>query len=243
MGNPVFAPIEPRTMHNEIVDLIRDAALRGDVELGQHLPEQELAEQMRVSRIPIREAMRQLEQEGLVVRIPNRGCFVADFTEQDVAEIFSLRATLEIMAIELATPNLVPSDIASLQEIIEAQRAASAVHNFNELTQRDLKFHEYICVKANHSRLLRTWRSQYVQALILMNRRFRLLPNYTPDTVVPDHTQIIAALERRDASAAIELTKTISQRVTNECIEIIRQRAPLAPVNGARSLRLPTRQG
>ncbi len=55
--------------------------MRGDVELGQHLPEQELAEQMHVSCIPVREAMRQLEQEGLVVRVPNRGCFVADFTE------------------------------------------------------------------------------------------------------------------------------------------------------------------
>ena len=163
---------------------------------------------------------------------------VADFTEQDVAEIFSLRATLEIMAIELATHNLAPSDIANLREIIEAQRAASAVRNFNELTQLDLKFHEYICVKANHSRLLKTWRSQYVQALILMNRRFRTLQDYTPDTVVPDHTQILATLERRDAAGAIEFTKAISRRVTSECVEVIRRREP-APA-GARGLRIVT---
>ena len=124
MVNPVFTPVGTRTMQDEIVDLIRDATLRGDIDLGQHLPEQELAEQMGVSRIPIREAMRHLEQEGLVVRIPNRGCFVADFSEQDVAEIFSLRATLEIMAIERATPNLTPQDIANLREIIETQRQA-----------------------------------------------------------------------------------------------------------------------
>lgn len=238
MIHPIFTPIETRTIQHEIVDLIRDATLRGDVDLGQHLPEQELAEQMRVSRIPVREAMRQLEQEGLVVRIPNRGCFVTDFTEQDVAEIFSLRAALEMMALELATPNLTDEDIAALREIIEAQRQASTARDFNELTQLDLKFHEYICVRANHGRLLKTWRSQYVQALILMNRRFRTLQDYTPDTVVPDHTQILATLERRDAAGAIELTKAISQRVTRECVEVIRRRES-APA-GTRGLRIVT---
>ncbi len=237
MVNPVFTPVGIRTMQDEIVDLIRDATLRGDIDLGQHLPEQELAEQMGVSRIPIREAMRQLEQEGLVMRIPNRGCFVADFTEQDVAEIFSLRATLEIMAIERATPNLTPQDIANLREIIETQHQASEARDFNELTQLDLKFHEYICVRANHGRLLKTWRSQYVQALILMNRRFRTLRDYTPDTVVPDHTQITAALERRDAQAAIELTKAISRRVTKECVDVIRRKEPAMPAP-ERGLRL-----
>ena len=237
MVNPVFTPVGTRTMQDEIVDLIRDATLRGDVDLGQHLPEQELAEQMQVSRIPIREAMLQLEQEGLVVRIPNRGCFVADFSEQDVAEIFSLRATLEMMAIELATPNLTPRDIANLREIIDAQRKANEASDINELTQLDLKFHEYICAKANHSRLLKTWRSQYVQALILMNRRFRFMRDYTPNTVVPDHTQIIAALECGDAQAAIELTKAISQRVTKECVEVIRDKQQVAPAS-ERGLRL-----
>lgn len=239
MINPVFTPIEPRTMHDEIVDLIRDAALRGDVELGQHLPEQELAEQMRVSRIPIREAMRQLEQEGLVVRVPNRGCFVADFTEQDVTEIFSLRATLEMMAIERATPNLTAQDIANLRTIIAAQQKAIEAGDYNELTQLDLKFHEYICIKANHSRLLKTWRSQYVQALLLINWRFRLLPDYTPHTVVPDHSQITAALERGDAQTAIELTRAISQRVTQECIEAICRKRRETP-GPERGLRLST---
>ncbi len=239
MANPVFTPIEPRTMQDEIVDLIRDAALRGDVELGQHLPEQELAEQMRVSRIPIREAMRQLEQEGLIVRVPNRGCFVVDFTEQDVIEIFSLRATLEMMAIELAAPHLTAQDFSNLRAIIEAQQRAIEAQDYNELTQLDLKFHEYICIKANHRRLLKTWRSQYVQALLLINWRFRLLPHYTPHTVVPDHTQITAALERGDVQAAIALTKAISQRVTNECIEVIRRKQRKAPA-AERSSRLTT---
>lgn len=236
MTAPIFAPIEARSMQKEIVDLVREAILRGDVELGQHLPEQELAEQMHVSRIPVREAMRQLEQEGLVVRVPNRGCFVADFTEHDVVEIFSLRATLEMMALELATPRLTPKDIARLREIIEAQRQANARRDFHELTQLDLQFHEYICAQANHSRLLKMWRSQYVQALILMNRRFRVLQDYTPDTVVPDHLQILSALERRDAAQAIELTKAISRRVTDECIEVIRRREPRPA--GVRSLQL-----
>ncbi len=242
MANSIFAPIAPRIMPHEIVDLIRDAMLRGDVEPGQHLPEQELAEQMRVSRIPIREAMRHLEQEGLVVRIPNRGCFVADFTEQDVTEIFSLRATLEMMAIELATPNLTPQDIANLRQLIALQQENIEKRDYAELTQLDLKFHEYICARANHSRLLKAWRSQYVQALLLINWRFRVLPDYTPHTVVPDHTQITAALERRDARAAIELTRAISQRVTRECIEVMRSKKSETLVT-ERPLRLSMTRG
>jgi DNA-binding GntR family transcriptional regulator len=222
----VFRPIGTRSMPDEIVIHIRNAIISGELDFGEHLTEQEIAEQMRVSRIPIREALRQLEQEGLVVRIPNRGCFVVDFTEQDVTEVFTLRATLEIMAVEMATPHLTPDDIAALQDIIDAQRQAIAAEDYERLTQLDLTFHEYICAKASHNQLLKAWRSQYVQTQILMNRRFNVLSDYTPQTVISDHMHLLEALTRRDAQAAAELTRAICNRIVPEYRRLVKHKKP-----------------
>ncbi len=102
----VFEKIEHQSMEDGILRSVRNAIISGNIGLGQHLNETDMARQMSVSRIPIREALKKLEQEGLVIRYTNRGCFVVDFDEQDVCEVFSLRAVLEGMAIEWATPKL-----------------------------------------------------------------------------------------------------------------------------------------
>jgi DNA-binding GntR family transcriptional regulator len=229
MKQTVFSKIEPRTVQRKVVDSIRDAIIRGDLAPGEHLTEVDLAAQMAVSRAPIREALRQLEQEGLVTSIPNRGSFVVEFTEQDVAEILSLRAALECMAIEWAIPHLTPADITALRQAIEAERQAIAAQRLDELAELDMRFHEYICIKANNCRMLRAWYSQSAQCQVLLNRRFRMLSNYTPGTVIRDHTAIVDALERQDAATAIALTNRIRERVQAELVQILRQPIPHTP--------------
>jgi DNA-binding GntR family transcriptional regulator len=221
MESTIFTRIEQRTVQQEVVDVIRQAIVSGKLEIGQHLAEAALSEQMEVSRIPIREALRQLEQEGLVTRYNNRGCFVTDFSDDDVREVFSLRSSLECMAIEWATPRITPEDITVLRGLIEEQSQAALAGDFSGLAQLDMRFHEYICIKAQHSRLLKEWYSLHAQCQILLNRRFQALSDYTPETVSEDHTHILDAFERGDIGAAIQLTKTISQRVELECIETL----------------------
>jgi DNA-binding GntR family transcriptional regulator len=221
METTVFARIEQRSVQQEVVDVIRQAIVTGKLELGQHLAEAALSEQMEVSRIPIREALRQLEQEGLVTRYNNRGCFVTDFSDEDVREVFSLRSALECMAIEWATPRITADDIAVLRGMIEEQRRTALAHDFAGLAHLDMRFHEYICIKTQHSRLLKEWYSLHAQCQMLLNRRFQALSAYTPETVSTDHTHILDAIEQRDVFAAIDLTKTISARVELECIETL----------------------
>jgi len=221
MKQLVFNKIAPSTVKHKVVDLIRDAIIRGDLPSGEHLTEVDLAKQMAVSRAPIREALRQLELEGLITNFPNRGCFVTIFTEQDVREVFSLRATLESMAIESAMPHLTTPDFRALREIVEAQQQTIRARRLDELTKLDMRFHEYICIKANNSRMLKAWYAQSAQCQMLMNRRFRILSDYTPGTVTGDHTAILDALERHDQATAINLTKSISERVQKELIEIL----------------------
>jgi DNA-binding GntR family transcriptional regulator len=221
MKQDIFDKIPPSSVKHKVIDLIRDAIIRGDLPSGEHLTEVDLAKQMVVSRAPIREALRQLELEGLVTSFPNRGCFVTVLTEQDAREIFSLRATLESMAIESATPHLTATDFRALREF-EAQQQAILVERFDELTKLDMRFHEYICIKANNSRMLKAWYAQIAQCQMLMNRRFRITPDYSPGTVISDHTAILDVLERRDLAAAINLIKSISERVQKELTQILK---------------------
>jgi DNA-binding GntR family transcriptional regulator len=221
MKQTVFSKITPSTVKHKVVDLIRDAIIRGELAPSEHLTEVALSAQMAVSRAPIREALRQLELEGLITNFPNRGCFVTVFTEQDVREVFSLRAALEGMAIEAAMPRLDAADFAALRETISAQREAIATRRLDELTKLDMRFHEYICIKANNSRMLKAWYAQSAQCQMLMNRRFRILSDYTPGTVTSDHAAILNALKRGDGATALKLTKQISERVQKELIEIL----------------------
>jgi len=228
VAHTVFNRIEQRTVQRTVVDLLREAVISGDLDLGEDINETAIANQMAVSRAPLREALRQLEQEGLIHRIPNRGCFIIDFTEQDVIEVFSLRSTLECMALQWAAPHLTPDDFAALRECVEVARQAIARNSLAELARTDLQFHEHICVRSGHSRLLRAWYGQQAQSLMLMNLRFRVLSDYTPETVVRDHTAIADALARGDADAAIVLTRSISERVQKELIDVLRLRAQAA---------------
>lgn len=225
MSHTLFNRIEQRTVQREVVDLLRDAIISGSLQLGEDINEAAIASQMAVSRAPLREALRQLEQEGLILRIPNRGCFVADFTEEDVVEVFSLRAALECMAMQWAAPRLTAGDIANLRQHVELVRQTIAAGDLDELTRMDMQFHEYILSRAGHCRLLKAWYAQSAQARMLLNLRFHMLPDYTPETVAPDHTRIVDALERHDTAAAITLTEEIRDRVQQECIQALRLRA------------------
>jgi DNA-binding GntR family transcriptional regulator len=112
-------------------------------------------------------------------------------------------------------------DIRVLRDLITSQEDAVKRENYNELAGLDMRFHEYICIKANHTRLLKIWYEQHAQCQMLLNLRFHKLSEYTPDTVIRDHIEILNAIERKDINAAISLTLQISERVAAECSQTI----------------------
>jgi DNA-binding GntR family transcriptional regulator len=222
----VFEKIEHQSMEDGILRSVRNAIISGSIGLGQHLNETDMARQMSVSRIPIREALKKLEQEGLVVRHANRGVFVVDFDEQDVLEVFSLRALLESMAIEWAIPHLTEPDYVALRQMIDKQKQAIQDREFDELARQEIRFHETICIRANHERLLKSWREIYRQGQVLLTMRYHHLADFTPSAVPVDHELILQAMEAGDPAMAAELTRTISERVEQECLEALRNYRP-----------------
>lgn len=221
MNEFTFSQIKQHTIEDEIIGRLRDAIVSGQIAPGAHLNESEIAKQMAISRIPVREAIKKLEQEGLVVRQPNKGVYVISFSEQDVRETFSLRARLESMAFEWAIPHLTAGDIAQLGGLIEEQKSAIAARKYDDLARLDMRFHEFICEKAGHSRLLKIWYELHAQCQMLLNLRFRRMADYTPETVPTDHLEILDAVERGDVNSAVQLTHEISERVIKECIEAL----------------------
>jgi len=208
----------------EVTDMLRDAIVSGRLKPGDRLKENVIAQQMSVSRSPIREALRQLEQEGLVVSIPNQGCFVKRFSEEDIRDIFTLRATLESLACELIlmrNGRLGTEDFDHLELLLQQQLAAIDEREYDRLTALDMEFHEFFCQQSGSERLLKMWRMLRSQMGVLFSLRFRAMPDYVPSTVGTDHGAIIRAMRRGDLDDVTRLHRQINNRVCRECIEII----------------------
>ena len=106
---------EQRPLRDVVFNTLRQAILRGEMEPGERLMEIQLASKLGVSRTPIREAIRKLELEGLVVMIPRKGAEVAHITEKDMRDVLEVRSTLEELAVTLACKNVTPERIQDLK--------------------------------------------------------------------------------------------------------------------------------
>ena len=104
------------SLTDEILNIVRDRILRGEYKIGQKIKETQIAEELKVSRTPIREAFKQLEMEGLIDYVPNRGCFAKGFTAQDIEDLYSVRKALEVLAVEWAVERIDDDQLAQLKE-------------------------------------------------------------------------------------------------------------------------------
>ena len=130
-----------RTLREVVADEIRGMIMRGELEPGERLPEDRLAEQLGVSRNPVREAIRALEGTGLVEVVPRRGAHVSRVEPEQVVQLLELRAVLEAFAARRAASGRTDADLAALQECIDVGRAASEVDNLLTATQCHREFH------------------------------------------------------------------------------------------------------
>jgi DNA-binding GntR family transcriptional regulator len=195
-------PVMASNLRSEIEREMRKAILTGVFKPGERLVEMDLAEKMGVSRAPLREVLSALEREGLVVNIPRRGNFVVDFTDKDILEIYSLRLLLEIGALKLGISNFIDEDFAKLQKIVD-DLGVQAVQrdDFDLLVDLDFYFHEYICSKAHHNRLLSTWKSISMQTRLLIGITSKTYDEY-PQQPRELHQDILNAIRARDLSTA-----------------------------------------
>jgi DNA-binding GntR family transcriptional regulator len=221
----VFAPIQQSTLADMVTTRIREAIITGQLKAGERLAEPALAAQLGVSRSPVREALHRLEAEGLVYSQTNHGCYVWEPTEKDVDEILSMRVSIESLAAEWAIHELTEDDFAEMEAYIAIQRKLIEAENFVELIHEDKRFHEYICLKADHSRLMVSWQYIMGQWEVLMYRRMSHNPTAVVPTVLTDHRDLMNALRQRDLEAVIRLHRAVNERVGRQVKEALRAQA------------------
>lgn len=185
-------PSPLRTLPDQIADSLRQAILRGRLRSGAHLVETRIAEQMRSSRGPVRDALRLLERDGLVARLPNRGTRVLDFSERIVWEAATLRAALEEFAVTLLVPRLEAEALNRLKTLVHRMEAAAHRHAGRVFNEADFQFHDTIVETCGHRTLHEVWRG--------MQRRIRAFlasSNWVSgdlDGVARHHQVIVRAL-------------------------------------------------
>ena len=181
-----------------VFNTLRQAILKGELKPGERLMEIALAEKLGVSRTPIREAMRKLELEGLVVMIPRRGAQVANITEKDLNDVLEVRITLENMAIEKACANMTDKDVRKLELAAQDFQKSTAEGDLVKMAEADVNFHEAIYRAADNKRLMQ-----------VLNYRYRveyLKEDEARNRLVKEHEEITDAIRNRDVKKAQELS-------------------------------------
>ena len=200
MNKTDFDPIVDTTRRAEIVTLLKRAILTGKLEPGQKLNELRISEQMRVSRAPLREAMRELVQEGILSSIPYAGTFVIEVTAKDIEDAYSLNQVLDEFAIEKTWPNRTEQFFAELDRRHEAVKQATLEVDTTRQIETALQLHGLIYEWADHSLLLDTWQrlTSRLQMYFALHQRARNEPVPSLDV----HEKYVRLLKGSNMKAA-----------------------------------------
>ncbi|MEJ1972438.1 MAG: GntR family transcriptional regulator [Lacunisphaera sp.] len=180
---------------------LKDMILNGQLNPGQRLVERELAKQLKVSRIPLRETLIRLESEGLVRSVANTATFVEDFSPQDLMEIYSLRLVLEPLAAHLAALRTTAELVRSLRQICDRMTRYSESGEIKKLDQADYDFHRTIVEASQHRRLIRAYDISQIRVLSKGGSMTKLKAQ-PPDFTAQEHLPIVDCIERGDAVGA-----------------------------------------
>lgn len=190
-----------------VYEHLRDAILRGFYQSGQSLPQEAIAQAIQVSRVPVREALRRLEAEGLVLQRPRRGYVVASLDPDEIEEIFDIRMMLEARAGNLATQNRTENDIADVYRLLHAMDGITinSAADAQLFAERNRAFHDRLFQASNRPHLCE-------MMLLLRNRVERYifvgaLIAGSPERTHREHHDIAGAFKRGDADEVARLSR------------------------------------
>lgn len=143
-----------QTLRENVAKVIREKILNKELKTGMRIIEQNLSDELEVSRGPIREALRQLEQEGVVEYTRNVGCSVKEITIKDLYEIYLLRSTYEILAVKLCGGQFEQEDIERMEEVLEHMKE---LKNYEEVVMCDNVLHSIFVEKGDFQRIKKVW--------------------------------------------------------------------------------------
>jgi DNA-binding GntR family transcriptional regulator len=203
---PARRPIQRQTLTAATLEAIRERILGGVYAEGEPLRQDAIASELGVSRIPVREALRQLEVEGLVTFSPHRGAVVSTFSIAEIEELFELRARIESDLVAHAVPQLTPTDLERLDDILEAYD--TAFQRGDVATWGDLNWQLHSTILAAAHRPLTLKIAENLHSHSDRYARMQLSLTHGESRASQEHRAIVAAARRRNAARASQLMST-----------------------------------
>lgn len=193
-------------LRDVVFQTLRNAILKGELKPGERLMEIQLAQKLGVSRTPVREALRKLELEGLVIMIPRRGAIVADITVQDLNDVLEVRQALEELAVCKACDCATEDQLKALKQAANDFKRCTESEDLLGCVEADMEFHEIIYAATNNKRLqqmllnLREQMYRYRMEYMKDKRMYKLL--------IDEHDAIRKAIKKKDKEKAGMIMKT-----------------------------------
>ncbi|TZE82872.1 GntR family transcriptional regulator [Calorimonas adulescens] len=196
-----FNPIETyKPLRDLVFEYMKEGIISGEFKPGQRLMEVQLASKLGVSRTPIREAIRKLELEGLVIMMPRKGAYVSDLSQKDILEVFEVRTALEGLAAALAAERMSNDEIRMLTDIMENFKDYVDKSDENGIIEADTEFHNLIFQSTRNDKLIQINNNLQEQ---LKRFRIKYLEAYKrPNKLIPEHERIVEAIKKRTPETA-----------------------------------------
>lgn len=211
----MLGQIKKTTLINEIADVLRRSIVTGVIAPDTRLTEQEFSNQLSVSRGSLREALRILESEGLIVDIPRRGFYVVNLSTKDIEEVYSLRLILELEALKRALGLIKAKQIDELEAIFTEMSEAAQRGDLDQVVDLDVEFHRAIWKIADHKLLLQTLEGFILKISMYLSFQTHLYEDLYAG--ISDHKLLLAAIRAHNEKEASEILK----KHINDAIKVL----------------------
>ena len=204
-----------------VFEALRDAIINGVLAPGERLMEVQMAEELGVSRTPVREAIRKLELEGYVMLLPRKGAYVADFSSKSIVDVLEVRGVLEALAAGLAAERITDQELDSLERLLVRASECAQNSDLDRLIEVDTEFHDVLYKASRNDRL-----AQIVANIREQIQRFRATSLAFPGRMqraVEEHKQIVDAIAERDTARAKRLAQQHIENSEDSILEGVRK--------------------
>lgn len=198
-------------LRDVVFNTLRQAILRGELKPGERLMEIQLANKLGVSRTPIREAIRKLELQGLVLVIPRKGAEVADIKEKSLRDVLEVRKALEELSVQLACEKITKEEIEELKEAAETFKKAQKTKDITQIAEADVHFHDIINTASGNQKLI-----QLLNNLREQMYRYRVEYLKNPEVypqLIAEHEELITKITHHEKQ---EATKIMCRHIDNQ---------------------------
>ncbi|MDD2421619.1 MAG: GntR family transcriptional regulator [Heliobacteriaceae bacterium] len=193
-----------RPLRDIVFENLREAIKTGVLKPGERLMEIQLAEELGVSRTPVREAIRKLEQEEFIVMVPRKGAYVASVSVKDITDVFEVRAALEALAAGLAAQRVTDAELDTMERLLVRHSSSTEDENLGSMVVGDIDFHDLV-YRASRNRRLMTIINNLREQL----QRFRTTSLGHPGRMkeaLDEHRKMVEAISDRN----VELAQTLA---------------------------------